>query len=114
MKPKRQLEVGMKVEFELVNSYSDTNPVCVGRVLELRGKSIKVGLGIEPKLCDTWITRRQITKVWVKKPKRVAREVFINEYNGRLDEAHHKSQDHAIYHMVNDEGVIIRFREVLE
>lgn len=111
MKTRKPIEVGMKVwAVDVLNKAT----------LGFSGRVIEVGLGdaflVKPEsqnLDLRWVHRRQITKVWRKKPKPVARERWLVINAGPMPESVHHYEGSAKIKRDRDGGIVIHVREVL-
>lgn len=103
---KKPIEVGMKVEFEYGSAFSETASRVCGTVTLVRGDFIQVK---EQYNQDTFhLTRRQITKVWRKKPKRDS-----VRYEYTLGNSHHDEAAKAFFRRNAGKRACVRI-EVLE
>lgn len=86
MKPKRELKVGDKIRFS--GPISSASGLCTNQLAEIKnidGENILVYVLGDKLITPSWINRRQVTHVFVKKKKesKYPKEIWANIFIGK-------------------------------
>lgn len=93
MKPRRELKVGDKIRFSgpasgIDNLYEHKIALIVG--ISSHSLNLKIQFDVDNKTYQSWISRRQVVSVFVKKKKesKYPKEIWVNIYSTKDMQAH--------------------------